>query len=214
PQMTLETKRNAVPKNSGLSLLGQQLYALVVKKMLYSARSPFLTGAQLLIPLIILNLSLLSQKAIPHLKESPPLHMELTQFHNPQVTYFYDPSLSHLAKNYADAIRPQVQSSADIANVDPTVIASKILSSPINVYNYEFMISAVISRNSSTGVTNMTVLFNNQAFHTPSIALKYLDESFIRYVYNKSNLSITVTNWPLPLLTSDNLKMSGMMIRL
>ncbi|XP_048270251.1 phospholipid-transporting ATPase ABCA3-like, partial [Bombus terrestris] len=212
-QKQLDTNSKPVARNYGLTLLSQQLSALVMKKIIFSARSPFLTGAQLLIPFLILNMTLLSLKAIPRLKESPPLHMELNQFHNPQVTYFYDPTVQQVASKYADAIRSQIASSEKIIgipNTDPTVIATKIISSPISVYNYQYMISAIISQNSTTNITTLTGLFNNQAFHTPSIALKYIDEAYIRYVYGQSNLSITVTNLPLPLLTVDNLKMSVM----
>lgn len=201
-----------VSKNHGLRLIGQQLYALLLKKLLYSLRSPFLTAAQLLIPFVILNMTLLSLKAIPRLKEAPALHMELSQFRNPQITYFYDQSAAEVATSYAAAVRPHLPGGQaklkGINETDPVSINQTILSKPVSEYNYEYMISAVVNYNATTKVTTLTSLFNNQAFHTPSIAQKYVDEAYIRYVYGQANLSIKVTNLPLPLLTADNLKTS------
>jgi len=68
------------------------------------------------------------------------------------------------------------------------------------------MISAVISSKGSNHT--LIGLFNNQAFHTPAIALKYLDEAYIRYTYKQSNISIQITNHPLPLTTQENTKLS------
>lgn len=73
----------------------------------------------------------------------------------------------------------------------------------ITTYNYDFMVSSVIS---SDGMGNHTILalFNNQAYHTPSISLKLVDEAYIRYKYNLTDISVTVTNHPLPMTATEN----------
>lgn len=202
--------KQTIAKNYGLVLLGQQLYALIMKKILFSMRSPFLTGAQLLIPFLVLNVTLISLKAIPRPKEAPQLHMSLTQFSNPQVTYFFNQQAQNLAHRYEDALMhriPNENKIKAIEDIDKTNIGLQIVGTDMATYNYDFMISAVLAGD-GTGNYSLTGMFNNQAYHTPAIALKYLDETYIRYRYNQSNLSITVTNHPLPLTTSDNLKIS------
>ena len=156
-------------------------------------------------------MTLLALKAIPRLKEAPALHMSLSQFNNPQVTSFYDPEVQHVASKYAEAVRPALANDAkliSIPSIDPLKVVTQIVSSPPGVYNYDYMMSAVISGNATTGIYKLLGMFNNQAYHTPAIAVKYIDEAYIRYRYNQSDISITVTNIPLPLTTKENLMMS------
>lgn len=95
-------------KNQGCLLLFQQLYALISKKILYSMRSPFLTMSQLTIPFFVLNMTMLSLRAIPRLKESPRLHMSLSQFDTPFVKYYYDTNSRQLADKYEKVLEDNI----------------------------------------------------------------------------------------------------------
>ena len=209
--MKFEHQNIKAIKNTGHILLGQQLYGLIIKKVLYSKRSFFLTAAQLLMPFLVLNFTLISMNASSQMNKSPPLHMSLSQFNNPQVTYFFDPTTSqNLANKYEDTLKHIIVNDANInaiGSIEPTQILSEIITKPVTVFNYNFMISAVLTGDGAGNYT-MVGMFNNQAYHTPAITLKYLDETYIRYKYNQLNYSITVTNYPLPLTAAENGKLS------
>ena len=145
-----------------------------------------------------------------------------SQFSDPQVKFFYDNQSQIFATKYIESLRHSNISSNNIKpieTVDNDTIIHNIISSDSEIYNYHFMISAIFYKESTklkNGIsdanfstpTKMIAMFNNQAYHTPAISLKYLDETLIRIATNRSDFSISICNHPLPMTAEENTKYS------
>lgn len=75
------------------------------------------------------------------------------------------------------------------------------------VYNYQLMVSAAFFKNQNQ-TQELRMLFNDQAYHTPAIAMSLIDEAFIRHQYSKTKFLLRVDNHPLPLTMQENIKES------
>lgn len=62
-----------------------------------------------LIPTAIVFVTLQSLRAIPSPTESPMLHMNVDQFDNPMVTYFYDQSSAGFGEAYKGALNNGIE---------------------------------------------------------------------------------------------------------
>ena len=65
-------------------------------------------------------------------------------------------------------------------------------------YHNEYMVSATFNE-SYTGESYITALFNNQAYHTPSLCLSMVSNAILSVVTNNV-YSSEITNHPLPRL--------------
>ncbi|XP_027203135.2 phospholipid-transporting ATPase ABCA3-like [Dermatophagoides pteronyssinus] len=201
---TTTTKMVAKVKNSGKKLIGQQFYALLIKRILYSIRNPILTLTQFILPILILISTLLMMRSIPQLAPFRKLEMSLNQFHNPLVKYFVqnDSRSLSLANDYAETLMNEIHSDRIIAipDVNETKIIDEIISVNNFVYNYEFVTSALFQyAMDSKFELKITAMFNDQPFHTPSISLRYIDQALLRHFYNRKNIQLSVSNYPMPL---------------
>ena len=73
--------------NRGVSLRLQQLYAVFVKRLIISYRSPLMSLVQLFIPIIFTALGCIVQYSIPGAKDSPPLTLRFAYYDDPVVAY-------------------------------------------------------------------------------------------------------------------------------
>lgn len=189
----------SIIKNQGLKLLWQQFYGLSVKKVLSSYRSPMMLAVQFLLPAILINFGILVERSVPRQKESPPLHMSIDQFKNPMVMYFQNEPNSQLAKDYGAMLARVVDRHrvTSVTGIDPNIVLAKVTGVPMQEYSYEYMISAKIDEQATR--INATAMFNNQAYHTPAIALSCLDQALLSYGFGLGNVSLQVTNHPMPI---------------
>lgn len=185
------------------------MVALFVKKLLYYWRNPLLIVTQILLPFLIVNMILLIIHSAPNKETTRSVSMTLDSFKQPLVKFFFDDSASNFAGKYEETLRRGNVAKIQGIN-DSTAVNHDITSVSNQEYNYEFMISAIVASNSSDpSRIRLTSLFNNQAFHTPAISMRYLDEAMIRYKYNvPDNFSLHVQNNPMPLTTGEKNKAS------
>lgn len=77
-----------------------------------------------------------------------------------------------------------------------------------STYNYELMTSAYFHHDNVTNEKTIVALFNNQAYHTPSISVKSVDEAYIRAMYNLTDFELKIGNRPFPLTVKEHLSNS------
>ena len=78
---------SGVRLNRGVSLRLQQLYAVFVKRLIISYRSPLMSLVQLFIPIIFTALGCIVQYSIPGAKDAPPLTLRFAYYDDPVVAY-------------------------------------------------------------------------------------------------------------------------------
>lgn len=70
-------------------------------------------------------------------------------------------------------------------------------------YSMYYLIS-VLFKTDWNGQTNINALFNNQAYHTSSISIAYIDQMIMKYLINE-NFQLTINNNPFPRKNEDKL---------
>lgn len=189
---------NLEPKYKGIRLLMEQFSALIMKKLIFLYRKPLLTLLQIVLPLILLIINILMNNFGSTIEEYKNLELTLQQFHDYQPLIHYFSNENQLGVKYEEILNREFNSKRiKMKNlVNNELIEKEILNFNSFQYNYQFLISAIFNNQQTR--TNITVLFNNQPFHTPAISLKYIDQTLIEHYYNITNLTLIVNNYPFP----------------
>jgi len=209
-----------VGKNVGFSLLMQQFYGMLVKRVTNTVRSWLLMSSQLLVPVIFTVISLIVIRTLPNPGESPPLHLDLSRLPNTVVAYSSDvnASGSRLANAYASYIRDHFSSvqlsyvnNVSGYEVDPDV--SRYLESEgersIGTYNHRYSIACEMSGDINSTATNnnipakATMLFNNQGYHAAAISVNTFANALLQRVTGLRNVSLLTVNHPMPQTVRD-----------
>ena len=202
-------------RNTGLALVFQQFYALIMKKLLYSWRNPFLTLSQFLLPVLFTVSAILIMRTNPLPSDSSALDLSLNTFKSTKTSYFVhsndykDLNLSQHYQQLSDGDNSFEANLYEDIRVNLTASAMEYLvneSSDISSYSLHRPIGAIFdSDEQKTNQTRVTTLFNNQAYHSPAISLRYVDNAIIRHVLNKSDFKLDVINHPMPRTTDEQL---------
>lgn len=188
-------------RNSGLSLFGQQLYALLEKRILHSYRNSLLTLSQLILSPFFLILTLLMLKTLPKPQDSPPLVLDIKSYHGTEAPYLVDYD-SNITLALGDMY------SSLFTRSDKPVLLSKNESSmtdylleeayaDLSKYNLHNMVAASFRQKKESNKTDIVSYFNNQAYHSPAISLLQVHNALLKYFVNDS-YSFSVRNHPLP----------------
>lgn len=70
--MTIVVVSHSVKKNSGAKLFGQQYYAMLLKRMIYTYRNKLLTISQIGLPLIFTAFTIAIMKTLPGTNGTAP----------------------------------------------------------------------------------------------------------------------------------------------
>ncbi|XP_076053842.1 phospholipid-transporting ATPase ABCA3-like isoform X2 [Oratosquilla oratoria] len=200
-------RRTPLQRNTGLILVMQQFWAMLVKKVLHTARNWLLSLTQLVIPVVFLILALVVVKSLPGVNDTPPeLRLDLGNFHGTEtVIQVINPN------NYTDAFVTSLKEQLQGPNVAVPISSSENISTFILTraeadlpsFNLHWMVAVQLTGD-SYGLT-ATTFFNNQPFHTPPIALGIVDLAIVRSTTGNPNLTITTINHPLPRTDTDKL---------
>ena len=164
----------------------QQFQAMIVKRMLHTARNWMVTTAQLLIPLLFTIIGLTVLKTHPPPTDSPALTLDLAVFRDNVLGYSSGSAANQLTEGLAKAYGERQQminshTQLDYLNNDTQYVhnpslkqflieeGSRSLGTYINHYivGAEFVTEQINTTNRTVG----TAFFNNQAYHTPAVAL-------------------------------------------
>lgn len=198
-------------RNDGAALLAQQLSALLWKKALYAWRSPALSLAQLLLPLLFTLVALAQLKTMPESGDAPALRLRLASFKSADVRLFTFDDLANdsAVRPLAAAYRRQVASpdrllvtrfraDAPLANLSQEALLAAG-EADLWRYNLHAPVGLALDANAS-----LLALFNNQAFHTPGIAVALADAAIAAAVADAA-YRLEVVNHPFPRTVYDRL---------
>ncbi|XP_052615063.1 ATP-binding cassette sub-family A member 17-like isoform X4 [Peromyscus californicus insignis] len=186
-----------------LCLLCQQFYAMLLKKVTYSQRNwRLMLFVQILLPLLIIALSLTFFDFKLKKMENVPLELTLKTYGQTIVPFFVsDNSLlgPQLSDKFIKMLVAAGQIPLYIQGPVEDFLLKKAKESPED-FDKLYVVAA-----SFEDVNNRTIvkaLFNNQAYHSPGLALTLVD-NFLFKLLSGANASITTTNYPQPLTAEE-----------
>ncbi|CAF0969125.1 unnamed protein product [Didymodactylos carnosus] len=223
------TSETIIAKNSDISLWIQQLKALLLKRILNSARNYLVLFATFL-PAIFVIISLIIEQQIPRPEDSPPLLITADRYSWTRVPYTYDTN-SSISTAFANIYRNITAHSDKETPIDLTKPFQGDCHDlkPMNLLGYlgcigrlsvgkltdHYLIAADIheynnySSNDNKTDLHLIGLFNNQPFHVPPLTLNELTNSLLHYYSITDNYTnnsfIKVINHPLPRSSRDEL---------
>lgn len=207
-------------RNKNLVLFLQQFYAMFVKRALHTLRNKIVTFVQLAVPFFFTLISLIVIKTFPGPHDSPALNLSTKALGENVVAYTIPPNVSDneqlvimsnfFAKQFSRKSETQVRFVNNETGFSrhPNMLDYLLHqgNSSIGEYNLHDMVAADFSYSSEKHrKVNITAFFNNQAYHTPAIAMATVANALMQYLFNNSGLSIHVANHPLPRTTHDKI---------
>ncbi|CAF3578125.1 unnamed protein product, partial [Rotaria sp. Silwood2] len=219
PQSTAKTKTNSsnrklkIVKNTGITLIFQQFYALLLKRILNSMRNYLVLFAAIL-PVLFVVISLIIEQQIPKPEDSPPLFMSLARYEKTHVPYTYDRNQTlaiDFIRSYENALK---ESTKPVTLIDLTMNNTRPCQNGTltNITSYlscigqrsllelsdQYLIGTDVVVDLSDQLLNITGLFNNQPYHIPALTLNYLTNALLKQYSPTSmmNRTIHVINHP------------------
>lgn len=173
---------------TGWRLQKNQILAMLLKKIVSTARSWILLLIQILIPVLFLIITIVAERSVDRNKDLPELELSLDSYDRPvTILSGYDPYKSQ----YIDILKKGDHLYEDIErrNISAYII-DKTIETPSTV-RQRYILATDFNNGS------ITALFNNQPYHSPPLTLSMAVNSVMRSSSN-SNYSIRFTNYPLP----------------
>ncbi|XP_006914256.2 ATP-binding cassette sub-family A member 17 [Pteropus alecto] len=200
-----------IHSNTGFSLLCQQFYAMLLKRVTYSWRNwIMMLSIQILVPLVIITVSLTSLNFKTNL-ENAPLELTLKTYGQTIVPFFISPNSRlgpRLSEHFTDMLIAEEQIPLEILSSVEAFLLNKSEEEPEN-FDQNYLVAA--SFEDVKNRTIVTALFNNQAYHSPALALALVDNVLFKLLAG-ARASITVFNHPQPqsiVETSENVLYEG-----
>uniref|UniRef100_A0A8C3WQU9 ABC transporter domain-containing protein n=1 Tax=Catagonus wagneri TaxID=51154 RepID=A0A8C3WQU9_9CETA len=191
--------------NTGISLLCQQLYAMLLKRATYSWRNWMLMlSVQILAPLVITAISGSFLNFSTNV-ESIPLELSLKTYGQTIVPFFISPNSRlgpQLSEHFTDMLTAEKQISLKLLSSVEGFLLKKSEEEP-EVFDQNYLVAA--SFEDVGNHTVVTALFNNQAYHSPAVALALVDNVLLKLL-SGARASLTVFNHPQPESRTDKLE--------
>lgn len=197
-------------RNKGLVHYTQQFQAMFIKRALHTLRNKLVTVTQLAVPLIFTIAALIVIKTLPGPHDNPALNMTIDKFGDNIVVESIDRTISSqmaedIRKIYEKQFEEHKQTRLTSVNNhthferDGDMIKFLLMEGrdEIGTYNLKYMIGAYFQPVNFSFI-DATAYFNDQAFHSPAIAMQALVNSVLRYITNNTYSSVNVINHPLP----------------
>lgn len=204
-------KHDSLEQSSSLQHFFQIFRSQFQKKIQFLIRSKFPLLAHFVLPALVLIVGILSGQGVVHsLTRSPPLHVNLEPYRKVFATSFWKDDIESeaLGKIHLDII----SSSANVIanNITSTDIESHAIQylsdakiTDTGHSNHYYLVSASFAKYED--LWNITVLFNNQAYHSSTISMALVDEALLRFALNRTDFQLSIWNEPFPKKTSDTI---------
>ncbi|XP_036052341.1 ATP-binding cassette sub-family A member 17-like [Onychomys torridus] len=189
--------------NTGLCLLCQQFYAMLLKKVTYSQRNwRLMLFVQILLPLLIIVLSLTFFDFKLKKMENVPLELTLKTYGQTIVPFFVSEN-SLLGPQLLDKFIKMLVAAGQIPLYIQGPIEDFLLKkAKEDPEDFDKLYVVAASFEDVNNRTIVKALFNNQAYHSPGLALTLVD-NFLFKLLSGANASITTTNYPQPLTAKE-----------
>uniref|UniRef100_A0A8P0TPB2 ATP binding cassette subfamily A member 17 n=2 Tax=Canis lupus familiaris TaxID=9615 RepID=A0A8P0TPB2_CANLF len=180
---------------SPLSLICQQFYAMLLKKITYSWRNwMMMLTVQVLVPLAITVFSLAFLNLETRL-DDVPLELTLKTYGQTIVPFYISPN-SRLNPQLLEYFTDMLVAEEQIPLETPSKSeAQRGRASRGHSFDNRYIVAA--SFEDSGNHTTVTALFNNQAYHSPAVALALVDNVLFKLL-SGTRASITAVNHPQP----------------
>ncbi|KAF8771560.1 ATP-binding cassette sub-family A member 3 like protein [Argiope bruennichi] len=188
-------------RNTGLQLFLQHLEALLKKRILHTVRNWTLTIPQLILPPFFLIITLVMLKTLPKPEDAPPLLLSIDSFHGSLVPYDVNMNfnetraLGNFFSSQFTGLNKPYQINSTKQNLTSYLL--EVAAEDLGRYNLHNMVAAKFDFNGPKNKTLITTLFNNQAYHSPAIALLEVHNAILKFLSNNA-YSFKVINHPLP----------------
>ncbi|XP_021005007.1 ATP-binding cassette sub-family A member 17 isoform X2 [Mus caroli] len=184
--------------NTGFCLLCQQFYAMLLKKITYSRRNWMLVLAvQVLLPLAIIMLSLTFFNFKLRKLDNVPLELTL-QTYGQTIVPFFIAENSHLDPQLSDDFVKMLVAAGQVPlRIQGSVEDFLLKKAKEAPEGFDKLYVVAASFEDVNNHTTVKALFNNQAYHSPSLALTLVDNLLFKLL-SGANASITTTNYPQP----------------
>ncbi|EFA12132.2 ATP-binding cassette sub-family A member 3-like Protein [Tribolium castaneum] len=165
------------PQNTltGFKLMTNQFLAMLMKKNLSLKRTWILLFIQILIPVVILTMAILTGKYSNKSRNLPKLLITLDSYRNP-VTLFEDKANNSISALYTKTVPSTVR--------------------------LRYIVGASFDKPLGSFLTTITAWFNNRPYHSPPLALGLVLNVVYKHLAGQ-NRSIKWANHPLP-FTADS----------
>ncbi|XP_069859783.1 ATP-binding cassette sub-family A member 17-like isoform X1 [Dipodomys merriami] len=184
--------------NTGFNLLCQQFYAMLLKRVTYSWRNwMVMLSIQILVPLVVIVFTLMFFSFQTKSLESVPLKLTLKTYGRTIVPFFVSQNFTldtQLSNHFADMLEAEGQIPLQIPDPIEEFLLRKAKEEP---ENFDRLYVVAASFEVKDNATIVTALFNNQAYHSPAVALALVDNLLFRLLSGAS-ASITTSNYPQP----------------
>ncbi|XP_038184150.1 ATP-binding cassette sub-family A member 17-like [Arvicola amphibius] len=188
----------SIKLNTGFRLFCQQFYAMLLKKVTYSWRNwKLMLFVQILLPLVIIMLSLTFFDFKLKKMENVPLELTLKIYGQTIVPFFVSGNF-HLDPQLSDNFKKMLVAAGQIPlHLQGPVEDFLLKKAKTSPEDFDKLYVVAASFESVNNRTTVKALFNNQAYHSPGLALALVD-NFLFKCLSGANASITTTNYPQP----------------
>ncbi|XP_019867946.2 phospholipid-transporting ATPase ABCA3-like [Aethina tumida] len=189
----------------GYPLMLNQIYAMIMKKILSSMRSWIILTIQILMPAVYLIIVMLVIKNSGNMKPLPLLKMDLDQFGatNTLIEYKDDGATNKYLEEYKNVVNSTTNTIIFMENI--TEHALHLRSESPTTFKYKYPIGAAFKRTSCPfnvfTCIYITAYFNNDALHSPGVTTSYVLNAVYRVLTDCPTCTITFNNYPLPYST-------------
>uniref|UniRef100_A0A182TFV1 ABC transporter domain-containing protein n=1 Tax=Anopheles melas TaxID=34690 RepID=A0A182TFV1_9DIPT len=181
----------------GWQLFVYQIWALFLKKIYQTYRNWFLLVVQVLIPVLFVAVTIAVVRNWGGSGDMPPRALGL-RFYNPSLTLIQrepddqaDPLQQQILDNYMKLFRSMPSIPLRIVEWMEDVFLH-FADLNLMMVNRQFIVGAGILNH------NLTAWFNNEALHSPPVALQMMHNALLTTFTGERGYNISITNFPLP----------------
>ena len=200
----------------------QQFWGMFIKRVINSWRSPLVSLVQLLLPTIFALFACLFLNSSPALQDPEPLTLAYDYFEDPVIPYHvldHDmTNVQQLTETFKDVMDglvglADIDKDTDIQKADNmTEFLGRFAEQRLRTYINSYLVAATFENvtvekdeNTTSNLLKMTGLFNNEALHTPAMALNTIGNTLLRWFTGEEKYTIEVINHPLPKPPQENI---------
>ncbi|XP_043832232.1 phospholipid-transporting ATPase ABCA3-like [Dromiciops gliroides] len=192
----LTKKKSHMELNTGLLLHCQQFFAMLVKKVMYSWREWKMITAQILVPLTCTTIALMAINYSSKIPDPSALKLSLNAYDKTIVPYNFSGSLS-LENIFIQMLDRVFDSNNHHSILLAENVEAELLSKIKESEGFNEHCLVAVSFKQHGNYTLITAFFNNQAYHTPAMAIAVVDNILFKLI-SGPQASITVFNYPQP----------------
>ncbi|XP_075748661.1 ATP binding cassette subfamily A member 3 [Rhipicephalus microplus] len=186
-------------RNGGSRLLLQQTWGMLVLHSLHSRRNWAFTLSQLLVPIFVVSFTLTWIDSLPKVHKPGPRVLDVNLVFSSDAPYaFHGGASASLAKQFKKQFSSKVTPVlVEAGSVESYLVNASALEG--NSFLTSTLIAASFEDEASGGnVRSARLLFNNQVYHTPALALAAYQRALLHETFDNASLKLTVVNHPFP----------------